>query len=88
MTPAEAELALTAYAARERRKLERMDAAAWLAGRYAAVAWHAPGRYPQRPATLKPARMSDGEMKAALLALARQREGEVPEADGEKGAIA
>ena len=75
MTPIEAELELTAFAARQRQALERMDEVAWLAGRYAAIGWHAPKRYPRRPEGVKRrrARMSDAEMKDALLGFVRRR---------------
>ena len=75
MTPVEAELELTAFAARQRQTLERLDEAAWLAGRYAAIGWHAPKRYPRRPEGVerRRAEMSDAEMKDALLGFARRR---------------
>ena len=75
MTPVEAELALTAFAARQRQALERLDEAAWLAGWYAAIGWHAPKRYPRRPEGVKRRRaeMSDAEMKDALLGFVRRR---------------
>ncbi len=74
LTPAEIELELRAFAARERRRIERMDEGAWLAGRYAAIAWHAPRRYPSRPdGVLHPrAPMTDAEMKRVALGLARR----------------
>ena len=76
MTPVEAELALTAFAARQRQTLERLDEAAWLAGRYAAIGWHAPKRYPRRPNVQanRARRMTDGEMKRAFAAMAAGRE--------------
>lgn len=74
MTPREIEWELDAFAARERRRVARMDELAWLAGRYAAVAWHAPRRYPRRPDAVAHPRapMTDAEMKRALLRFARR----------------
>lgn len=74
MTPAEIEWALTAFTAAERAKMERLDAAAWLAGRYCAIGWHAPRKYPKRPDGVRrpqPA-MSDAEMQAVFMKLAKE----------------
>lgn len=76
MTPAEAELALCAFAARERRRWEQIDAAAWLTARYAAIGWHAPRRFPKRPEAVRRKAMSDAAMKAAFEAMARRCDGE------------
>lgn len=53
--------------------MERIDAAAWLTGRYCATGWHAPGRYPRRPDGIRPAPMSDGAMKEVFAGLAARR---------------
>lgn len=71
-TPAEIELKLRAFAARERRRWERLDAAAWLAARYAAVGWHAPSRFPRRPDGVRRGAMTDEEMKQVFTALAQR----------------
>lgn len=73
LTPREIEWALKAQAARERRRMESLDAAAWLAGRYAALAILDPRRYPKRPDGLSPAPMRDGEMKAVFERMAARR---------------
>lgn len=72
-TPSEAELLLTSFAADRRGRLERIDLTAWLIGRYAALGWHNPRRYPRRPEAIRPANpeMSDAEMKDALLEFAK-----------------
>ena len=74
LTPTEIEWALNAFAAQERRSSRRMDAQAWLTGRYAAIGWHAPRRYPRRPNAVytPPAQMSDREMKDVFERLARR----------------
>lgn len=79
MTPVQIELTLTALAARERRRMERMDEAAWLIGRYAAIGINAPGRYPRRPDVVRrlPESMSADEMKQALVSLAKRREDDI-----------
>lgn len=46
--------------------MEQLDAAAWLAGRYAALAILTPGRYPKSPDGLAPAPMGDEAMKAVF----------------------
>ena len=73
-TPAEIELELRAFqrgAAADRAHGRRR---AWLAGRYAAIAWHAPRRYPSRPdGVLHPrAPMTDAGMKRVALGLAHR----------------
>lgn len=75
MTPVEIEWALAAFAAGERRKMEQLDAAAWMAGRYAAFAWHAPRRFPKRPDCVRrrPVEMTDEEMKRVLVGLAGRK---------------
>ena len=70
-TPKEIEWALRAQAAGERRRLESLDAAAWLTGRYTALAILDPRRYPKRPDGLAPAPMQDGEMKAVFERMAQ-----------------
>lgn len=77
-TPRELEMELRAHAARRQATMEEMDLQAWLAGRYAMLAMHAPKRYPRRPDAVRrrPARMSDGEMKQVFAALAAGRGGE------------
>jgi len=76
MTPAEIELTLTALAARERRRMERMDEAAWLIGRYAAIGINAPGRYPRRPDVVRRTgrNMSAEEMKQVFVNMAKRGE--------------
>lgn len=74
MSLREAELALTAYAARQRALRERDERLAWMAGYYAAVAVHAPRRYPRRSGGVfrqvqAPGAMTEAQMKRALLAL-------------------
>lgn len=75
LTPAEIELELRAYSAREQRCWERLDAAAWLAARYAAIGWHTPKRFPKRPEGVrrKPEAMTDAAMKDVFVALAAKR---------------
>ena len=62
--------------ARRRQALELMDAAAWLAGRYAAIAINAPGKYPSAPdgvnADLPDSEMTDAEIRGAFERLARK----------------
>lgn len=75
MSPAEAERALAAFAARRRAEQERDERLAWMIGYYAAVAVHAPRRYPRRSGTAfrrfgAAAPMTEAQMKRALLALA------------------
>ena len=73
-TPAEIELELRAAAARQMREMEQLDALAWLTGRYAAIGWHAPRKYPKRPEGVRrtaPA-MSDQAMKDVFLGMARR----------------
>ena len=69
----DAELALTAHAARLRLQRERDERLAWMAGYYAAIAVHAPRRYPRRSGTAFRAMtgpMTEEQMKAALLGFA------------------
>lgn len=77
MTPVEIEWELAAFAARERTAMERLDTAAWLTGRYCAVGWHAPKRYPRRPDGVRraPSVMSDEDMKAVFQRLASEERG-------------
>ncbi len=76
LTPREMEWALKSFAARRRQALELMDAAAWLAGRYAAIAINAPGKYPSAPdgvnADLPDSEMTDAEIRGAFERLARK----------------
>lgn len=78
MTPVEIEWELTAFAARERRAMERLDDQAWLTGRYAAIGVNAPRRFPRRPDGVPraPAQMDDGEMKRVFLNLQRRQAAE------------
>lgn len=73
MTPVEIGWALEAFAARERRAMERADALAWLVGRYVAVGLNAPRRYPRKPDGVKQKvrEMSPEEMKKVLAGLGR-----------------
>ena len=80
MTLREAALALEAFAAARRHQEEANERLAWMAGHYAAIAVHAPRRYPRRSGTAfraagAPAPMDEAGMKAALLALAARRDG-------------
>jgi len=66
---------LEAFAARRRAETERDERTAWMAGYYAAIAIHAPRRYPRRSGTAfrfsgPPRLMSEAQMKDALAALA------------------
>ncbi len=74
----EAELELTAFAARRRAEAERDERLAWMAGYYAAIAVHAPRRYPRRSGTafharVAPEPMTEAQMKRVLEALAAER---------------
>lgn len=77
LTPVEIEWKLAAFAACEQRRLERMDEAAWLVGRYVAIGLNAPRRYPRRPDAVKrrPRTMSDDEMKRVFAGLAERKGG-------------
>ena len=48
-TPKEMEWTFASFSAQKRRELELADIAAWLTGRYVALALLAPNRYPERP---------------------------------------
>ena len=69
---AEAELELSAFAARRARRAEEMDAAAWAAARYAAVGLLAPKRFPRRPELSRPAEMDGAAMKAGFAGMAER----------------
>ena len=73
MTPREIEWTLRAFATQEKRRMERLDALAWLTGRYAAVGVNAPGKYPKKPDGLRreKRRMTDAEMKRVFAGLAK-----------------
>lgn len=73
-TPAEIERTLCAFAVQERQKWEQLDAAAWLAARYAVIGWHAPNRFPKRPEGVRAKTMTDEEMKQVFEALAQRAE--------------
>ena len=75
LSPAAAELELTAFAAQRARRAEELDAAAWAAARYAAIGLLAPKRFPRRPELSRPVEMSGAEMKAVFEGLSR-REGD------------
>ena len=77
MTPEEIGLEMSAFAAREQRKWERLDAAAWLAARYAVIGLHAPKRFPRRPEGVKRKEkaMSDAAMKGVFQAMAERMRG-------------
>ncbi len=77
MSLREAELELTAFAARRRAGGERDERLAWMAGYCAAIAVHAPRRYPRRSGTVFHARvapesMTEAQMKRVLQALAAE----------------
>ena len=74
----EAARALEARAAERRAQAGRDERLAWMAGYYAAVAVHAPGKYPRRSGTAFRAAahaqpMTETQMKAALMAFAAER---------------
>lgn len=75
MTPAEIEWELTAFAARRRLEMERLDDLAWLAGRYVAIGVNAPKKYPRRPDGVKRAArdMEAEDMKNVFRRLAQGR---------------
>lgn len=73
MSLSEAARALEGYAAARRAQDARDERLAWMAGYYAALAVHAPGRYPRRSGTAfhaVGAAMTEAQMKDALLAFA------------------
>lgn len=72
LTPLEVEWELTAFAARRRSEMERLDDLAWLAGRYVSIGVNAPKKYPRRPdgVARKTERMDDAAMKRVFLNLA------------------
>lgn len=74
LTPAEIEWELTAFAARRRLQMERLDDLAWLTGRYAAIGVNAPKRYPHKPdgVVRRPAEMDDEAMKQVFLRMAER----------------
>lgn len=78
LTPMEVEWEISAFAARRRLELERMDELAWLVGRYAAIGVNAPRRYPKRPdgVVRRTAPMNDEAMKQVFLRLAQRVGGE------------
>lgn len=75
LSPLEAEWELTAFAARRRLEMERLDDLAWLTGRYVSIGVNAPKKYPRRPdgVVRKPVRMDDLAMKQVFLHLAERR---------------
>ena len=74
-TPREIELEFRALAARRQRRMQEMDAGAWLAGRYVLFALHAPRRYPRRPDGVHAPRraMNDEQIKGVFMQLAEKR---------------
>ena len=80
LTPEEIEWELTAFAARQRVEMERLDDLAWLTGRYAAIGVNAPRKYPRRPDGVRrrTKTMTADEMKRVFMAMGRQ-ENEVRE---------
>ena len=72
MAPAEAELELSAFAARRARRAEELDAAAWAAARYVAVGLLAPKQFPRRPELSRPAEMDGAAMKAVFEGMAER----------------
>lgn len=75
LTPLEAEWEISAFAARRRLEMERLDDLAWLVGRYAAIGVNAPKRYPRKPDGVRrsAAAMDDEAMKRVFLELAGRR---------------
>ena len=76
MTPREIEWELTAFSARRRLEMERLDDLAWLIGRYTAVGVNAPRKFPRKPDGVKrkAPEMSDAEMKNVFTALTGRRD--------------
>jgi len=74
LTPAEIEWEFSAFAARQRLELERLDDLAWLTGRYAAIGVNAPRKYPRRPDGVKrrAKEMDPGAMKRVFENLSRR----------------
>lgn len=74
MTPREIEWELTAFAARRRMEMERLDDLAWLIGRYTAIGVNAPRKFPRKPDGVKrrEKEMSDEAMKNVFTTLARR----------------
>lgn len=73
LTPLEIEREISAFAARRRMELERLDDLAWLAGRYVSIGVNAPKRYPRKPdgVVRRPVEMDDAEMKRVFLRLSQ-----------------
>lgn len=69
-TPAEIERILRAHAVRQRSRMEMLDAAAWLTGRYAARALCDPKRYPVHPDGLVRPAMDAAAMKSVFAGMA------------------
>lgn len=72
LSPVEAELELSAFAARKRRRAEELDEAAWATARYVAVGLLAPKKFPRRPELSRPMEMSGAEMKAVFAGMAER----------------
>lgn len=74
LSPREAQMEIAAYCAQRHREIELADFQAWLAGRYALYALHAPRRYPRRPDGVmhRMRRMTDAEMKGVFAAMAAE----------------
>lgn len=78
MSLSEAGDALEGFAAARRAQFERDERLAWMIGYYAALAVHAPRRYPRRSGECIRAGgearpMTEAQMKDALLALAAEQ---------------
>jgi len=75
-TPAEIEAEFEALVCRRRIQAEQADLAAWLAGRYALLAVHAPRKFPRMPDGLRrsPEAMSPGQMKQVFANIAAREE--------------
>ena len=76
LTPAEIEWEMTAFAARRRLEMERIDDLAWLTGRYAAIGVNAPRKYPRRPDGVRRRmdEMPPEAMKAVFVNMAEGKE--------------
>lgn len=78
MTPAEINGRMRAHSAYLEQAAERDNTIAWLTGKYAAYAHHAPKKYPMKPWLLKeeqPKAMTETDMKDTMRAfMAKQRE--------------
>jgi len=92
MTPAEVNGRITAFEAQQDTALQRLDAVAWMAGSYAAHAYHEPKRYPKKPCIVQTGKktplpgdepMDEALMKDMLGMFAKSHNTRVEKAGGE-----